>query len=322
MSNLEASPRNLHLPPFMLVVLMAACLGIYGGLLLRYDDRAHLGMSGLFILGAGSLLWDRRHDLVFGSRWRDVWLGAGLGVLFLILSAYLLQQHGLYADTLAAEQGASQQITLLLRSLPVVSGLAVGLLGFGLPGLKQIWRELSIAIALGLPGILAAYAVDISPVTARFSTALLHYAGFEVVREGLMIFLEGGGVEVYAGCSGLESMAYLLGLSALCLIMFPLKGWIRYWIPLVGLVLGFVINGIRVALMALLVAAGRDAAFEYWHVGDGSLLFGLAAVVVFGGLYMAVQTLEQHPSHLAVEETQGGEEPPSASLLAFLEQED
>ena len=267
MSTCETSSKKLHLPPFVLLALLAALFAIYGGLLLRYDDMAHFGMSGLFILGAGSLLWDRRHRLTLSSSWRDVFLGMGLGFLALLTSAYLLRQYGLYADRLAAEQGTTKLITLLLRSLPVLSGLAIGLLGFGIKGLKHIWRELAILVALGLPGIVAAYTIDISPLTARFSTALLWYTGFDVVRDNLTIFLKGGGVEVYAGCSGLESMAYLLGLSALCLIMFPLKGWKRYGIPLVGLILGFVINGFRVALMALLVAAGKEAAFDYWHTG-------------------------------------------------------
>ncbi|NJN22136.1 MAG: cyanoexosortase A [Leptolyngbya sp. RL_3_1] len=322
MSGLEASSPHLRCPGFVLLALLTALLVIYGGLLLRYDDMAHLGMSGLFILGAGTLLWDRRHQLTVGSSGPAVVMAAGLSLLVLLISAYLLQQYSLYADQIAAGQGIAKPAILLMRSLPLLSGLAVGLLGLGFRGLKQVWRELVILVALGLPGILAAYTVDISPMTARFSTALLWYAGFDVIRDNLTILLEGGGVEVYAGCSGLESMAYLLGLSLLCLIMFPLQGWKRYWIPLVGVVLGFVINGFRVALMAVLVAAGKDAAFNYWHTGDGSLLFGLAAVLAFGGFYMAIQTLEQSSGLRLADVAPPREAAPSATLLAFLEQED
>ncbi len=216
-------------------------------------------------------------------------------------------------------------INALMRMIPVSGGFAVVLLAAGWLGLRQFWRELAILLALGLPGTLSAFVADISPLTARFSTSLLWYSGFDVVRDGLLIYLEGGGVEVYYGCSGIESVSYVLGLSILCLIMFPLKSFMRYWVPLIGMAIGFVVNGIRVALMALLVASGDKAAFDYWHTGDGSLIFGLIAVVAFGAFYMAVQTLEQRQQRLGqtVSMPQYSASPEmTPDLLAFLEADD
>lgn len=80
-------------------------------------------------------------------------------------------------------------------------------------------------------------------------------------------------------------MNYLLGLSVLGLVMFPLKGWFKQiLVPLVGLVLGFLANVIRVALMAIF-AASNKAAFDLWHTGEGSYVFAFLAVLLLGLFY-------------------------------------
>lgn len=314
----------IGLPAAAPLALLGATMAIYLGLLIRYTETAHLGMSGLFLAGAASMLWDRRHQIKLGTSRPNILACLGLVAVVGVMSFYLLQQYGLYADRIAAGVDMPKHITFLLRSLPFLSGLSAALLAVGGARLSVLWRELAILIALGLPGVLAAYTMDISPITARFSTALLWYSGFDVIRDGVYIFLGEGGVKVYSGCSGLESMAYLLGLSGLCLIMFPLKGQKRWLIPMVGLAMGFFINSIRVALMTLLVAAGNKSGFDYWHTGDGSLLFGVAAVVSFGAFYMGIQTLEQLPK--AAASTSGvsnfsDQERLSTDVLKFLEQE-
>ncbi|MEM0978857.1 MAG: cyanoexosortase A [Cyanobacteria bacterium P01_H01_bin.58] len=330
MPNAKGFNGSFAVSPYIPLAILGLLLAIYGGVLLRYDDIAHLGMSGLFLLGAGSLLWERRRAFVFKSTWPAIFLGAIGVVLTLGISALLVQQSILFADKVAAGIDPPKWIVLLTRLLPIISGFGVAMIAFGRTCLRQVWRELGILLALGLPGIIAAYVVDISPVTARFSTALLWYAQVDVVRDGLNIFyisdngVISGGVEVYAGCSGLESMAYLLGLSGLCLVMFPISGWKRYFTPLMGLILGFVINGVRVSLMTVLVGLGRYEAFDYWHIGDGSLLFGLLAVLAFGGFYMGIQTLDQRanrmPSLEPPENSVAEVEALSPAVLAFLEE--
>lgn len=308
--------------PFIYSVVLVILLTAYMGLLLRYDEVAHLGMSALFFAGSASLLWERRHTLRVGSHWRDTVLGVCLIVLVLGSIAYLLGQYSVYASRVSRQIALPKSLTLWIRSLPLLSALGVSCIAFGLSRLKLVWRELAIMVALGLPGILAAYMVDVSPVTAQFSAALLWYTGFDVVREGVYLFLGKGGVEVYAGCSGLESMAYLFGLSGLCLIMFPLKGLKQYVIPVVGIIMGFVINGVRVALMTVLTAKGNKVGFDYWHTGDGSLLFGVIAVLAFGAFYMAVQTLEERLEVPKAAPTHSKQSALPSDLLRFLEQED
>ena len=52
---------------------------------------------------------------------------------------------------------------------------------------------------------------------------------------------------------------------------------------LVGaIIIGFTINGVRVALMAILVSSYNQEAFKYWHIGNGSLIFSTITVLTFG----------------------------------------
>jgi cyanoexosortase A len=116
---------------------------------------------------------------------------------------------------------------------------------------------------------------------------LLWYCGFDVSRQGVYVVMPSGAVKVYEGCSGLEAMNYLLGLSIICLLLYP-TGKLFYKIitPVIAIIIGFVINSFRVALMLLLVNSGNIKAFNYWHEGEGSLIFGLIEVMVFGSFYL------------------------------------
>lgn len=313
---------GISVHPLVLLGILSAGIVIYGSVLLRYNDVAHLGMSILFLLGIATLCQERCRTLTLVS---DRW-GVLTGVLLLLgtlwSNGFLLSQSFLYQEALAQGLDLPRDIDLLLRLQIVFLGFGVALLASGWRRLHQFWRELVILLALALPGAVAGFMIDISPITARFATALLWYSGVDVVRDGVRIFMEGGGVRVYSGCSGLESMSYLLGLSILGLVMFPLRGIKPYFVPLIGLFIGFVINGIRVALMAILAANEHKEAFDYWHIGQGSLLFGGAAVLAFGGVYMGLQVLDDYQrgrakARVAVPEE--GDPPLPDSVVAFLE---
>ena len=91
-----------------------------------------------------------------------------------------------------------------------------------------------------------------------------------------------GGLEVYKGCSGIKSIIDLLGLAGLLLVMVPSDWMKRILLPVVAVLIGFLVNGVRVVLMGILVASSNLTAFEYWHVGDGSLIFSTISVLLFG----------------------------------------
>lgn len=131
------------------------------------------------------------------------------------------------------------------------------------------------------PGLMS-LVFDISLWTAKFATVLLWYLGFEVVRQGVFIAVKNAIVEVYSGCSGIEQMLQLAGLSVVFLVLFPTTRVQKFLVPIVAVLIGFIINGFRVAVLAVLANPATKAAFEYWHKGDGSLLFSMMSVFGLG----------------------------------------
>ncbi len=245
---------------FWLLSLLAGLYAIYLTLVVRHENVSHLAVSLLFGLAVLSLLHDKYQQLRYESGGQGHFVG-----ILLILSV-------LWYSIYQADGG-------FLRLLPLVSGLGVGLLAVGFKGLRQLTQELVLLFCLGVPSVVAAFWLDISPLTAQWARLLLLYLGFDVAGQGVDVQLPTGSVRVVYDCSGIDQMNYLLGLSVLGLVMFPLTGWFKQvLVPLVGVALGFVANGIRVALMAIF-SVSNQATFELWHTGEGSYLFAFLAVL-------------------------------------------
>lgn len=246
-------------------------LAVYMTLIWQSGDTAHLGMSVLFWVSSGMLLWEKRDVLTYSSSLAAKGIGLALMGMMLWQVSSLLNSPAL----------TDQAIDPALRLFPFVAMLGVGLVMSGFKGLWQYRSELTILFFLGGPSIIAMGLPDLSPITARFATFLLWYTGFNVSVQGVYIHLPTGSIEVYAGCSGIESMTYLLGLSVIALLMFPVRRSLQMAVPLMALLIGFGVNGVRVALMAVLASLHNKASFDYWHTGDGSLIFGVIAVGLF-----------------------------------------
>ncbi len=169
-----------------------------------------------------------------------------------------------------------------IRVMPFLSGISLALLASGTKGLKQYWQELFILAYTAIPPGLIGIFVDVAKLTAKFSGFLLHYLGFEVVRQGAFLILEKGSVEVNHGCSGVNAILQLLGLAIVFLLMFPTTTGQRIVVPIVALLIAFVVNAARVGLLAVLVSLSQREAFKYWHEGNGSVIFSMIAVFIFG----------------------------------------
>ncbi|MCA9152557.1 MAG: archaeosortase/exosortase family protein, partial [Planctomycetales bacterium] len=153
-------------------------------------------------------------------------------------------------------------------------------------GVHRWRRHLILAICLGIPMLLLVNLVDLSPWTAATSEYLLRWSGYDAARNGVHLRVGAGpAVRVYPGCSGVEAVSYLFGLAFVCLETFPTGRRHYVWLPIVAALMGFVTNSIRVSLMAILLASDNRDAFTYWHIGEGSQLFGIAAVILLGCIY-------------------------------------
>ena len=277
-----ASPKLFKDTRYWLLGIAAGLQAIYLTLVWKADDTGHLGMSLLFLFAVGSLTWEKRDSLKFESEMLSGIVGVGL-------ISWVLWQSANLAD------GNT------MRLLSFTSALGVALLASGFKGLKQYWQELTILFFLGVPSVIASFLFDISPLTAKFSAFLLHYFGFDVASQGVFINLPNGGVEVTHECSGIDTIIYILSVSILALVMFPVNRSKRFFVPIVGIIIGFVINGIRVAMLAIF--AGSDkAAFENWHGGQASYLYGMIGIVLFGCFYWLLLQQEEKSQSTGISE--------------------
>lgn len=256
---------------FCLLAIAAGLVTLNMTLLWKMGDIAHFYMSLVFWLAVGSLIWDKQNILKQSGRKIDI-LSTVAGTILIVFILFK-------SATVATKSDH------FLRIAPFLSGLGVGLIAVGFRDLKQYWRELTILFFHGIPSVITLPLVDvITSFTARFAHVILWYLGFNVMREGNYVALPTGRVFVNGGCSGIEAMNYLLALSVVCLVMFPTKQN-KALIIGVAVACGFIINSLRVAAMAVLVASHRLDLFKYWHEGEGSLAVGMIAVILFGIFY-------------------------------------
>lgn len=243
-------------------------------LLSKAGDEAQFGLSTLFFIAIGSMIWDKRKSLNLETNWLACLLGA-------ILLFFVLSQSTSVIETKHAD---------LQRVVPFFAGIGCSLIASGFAGIKQFKSELIILFFLGIPSFIFVSLINhniiqIAPFTAATSAFLLSYLGFTVALDGIYIYLPQGSVEVNTACAGVDLICYMLAISILAVLMFPLRK--NYHIAIVTMAVGlaFLINSMRVGLMAILVDRGDQASFDYWHEGDGSLIFGMIAVVIFTLFY-------------------------------------
>lgn len=269
-SNSLAPVDLLKNAKFWLFGITLSLVALHIGLTWKLSDNLDQLSISILIWGAAlSLLWRKQNNLKLESGITSSLVGILLIVLVLLKSLSLFQSESSF-----------------LTVLPLASALGVGLLATGLRGLKQFWREFLIVCLLVIPGGLVSGAVEslvqLNLLTAKVVSFLLYYCGFEVSRQGVNLLLPGGSVEVRGGCSGFQSMFLLFRLSVLYILIFP-TNWVKtFLVPTAAICIAFVVNIIRVALMALLVAFSNADSFEYWHTGTGSQIFSMIAVVTFG----------------------------------------
>lgn len=230
------------------------------------DESEILGTSILLWMAVGSLIWDKRDDLELDSNAISTLLGIA-AIAFVLLRSF--SPAGYH-----------------LRVSPFLSLLGLCLLASRATKLHHYWRELVILSTLGFGSILrlGLQSIDLPLITAKFSSFLLWYGGVEVQRRDLFIFVPGGRVEVYGACSGMNSIIEMTTIAVLFVLLFETTKFQKVLTFAIAPTIGFVVNGIRVCLLTLLVGADNTEAFDYWHGGDGSLVFFAISVLAFWGI--------------------------------------
>jgi cyanoexosortase A len=254
---------SLTSPAFLLLVLGAALIAIQLTLIFKTGNSDRQITAMLFWSVAAYLIWERQDRLKFDTGPVASLLGA------LLLSLLLLKCTGYCEES-------------FLIVYPFFASIALALIASGWQGLRAYWREILLLFFAGIPEVLLAKLTDPAPITAQFASSILWFSGLPIVRKGIFLELPGGSVQVYSGCSGVVAMTQLLGMSVLFLMLLPLpwKWYQKAILPVAAVGIGFIVNSLRVSLMAILISQKQMAAFNYWHDGSGSLVFSVIGTLL------------------------------------------
>lgn len=271
-------------PNFWLLAITVALIAIHIDAVWKFDSDIDKISVSAICWGVVLLLISRKHqNLALKSNTVASFFGLVLIFLPLIRSMFVHVPND-----------------ILVEVSPLITFLGLGMLTSGFRGLKQYWQEAIVIFTLVLPQVLVSTIVerftDLNEIAAQFAYLLLWYGGVDVQLRGVNVILPTGSVEVYAGCSGLIPMLMMFKLSVLFLVMFPTKPLGKVFLPALAVFIAFIVNGIRIALMAILAAYSNLETFDYWHQGDGSQIFSLISILIFG-LFCRFILLQDNPKN-------------------------
>lgn len=175
---------------------------------------------------------------------------------------------------------------ILFILTPIMGTVGVALIASGWKGLKPYWQPILLAATLGIPVPFLFAAIEkVIPVnvfTAQFANSALWYGGVDVAQKGITIVSQFGAVDVARGCAGLPPIFMLLRITLMFVLVFPVSRFHQWVLFSSAIVIAFIINSLRVAL--LVIVSAQDDAFKYWHTGDGAQLFSVISVSILLGL--------------------------------------
>ena len=220
---------------------------------------------------SGFLLWMRRRELAALAP-RPDWFA---GTVALILSASM---------AVAARAGGFQ----LLDQLAVLVSLTAGvLLLFGRAYVRVAWAALAYLLLM-IPlwdGFTESLHEPFQLRSATIGVWILQNLGIPAYREGTFIDLVGIKIEVARACSGVNYLIAVVALGLPLAYVFLQGIWRRVVLLVSAVVVAALANGLRVALIGLLVHLQVGSPLHGpGHVLHGLFVAGIGYVVLFAGL--------------------------------------
>ena len=116
---------------------------------------------------------------------------------------------------------------------------------------------------------------------------MLWYIGFDANSQGQIVYVNGGAIDIYMGCTAVPLFLKLLQFSFLILLLFRSLCRNLSLLLILPAILSLVFSIIRLAIMALVV--NNPEAFEFWHGIEGGNLFMTIALVMFFGILFLME---------------------------------
>lgn len=230
-----------------------------------------LTTDGLFWGAILWLLWRRKEQLNYRSDFLSSCLGLCLVgiILFKLINLYWFE-------------------SVVISLTPVCFAVSLALIASGVRGIKQYWKELFFALFLFFPtdaiGHFIDNSIELTGLTAKFSTYFLYYLGFNVANQGREVLLhlpDLGSFKAIVNypCAGVPMILLMLKLALLLVCFYPFSKSQTIAIPVVSTAMGFMLGVIRVCILTL--AIPNKPRFDYWHGDSGSQLFSTIGIIIF-----------------------------------------
>jgi len=244
-------------------------------------DKDLQNWSFLILLYTGIVfnIYDRRNHIAFVSKFPANFIGFCLIIIPYVKAGFLVQA-----------------IYISWYFITFISATGLALLASGFQGIKQFRKELAIIAILPLTLIfiqLLFRSVSVTLISAKITSFVLWYLGFDSVNQGTIVYVNGGAIDVYDRCTGISLLLILLKFSIALVVLFPslLK---NIYLPFI---LSVVISGVfsigRLIIMALVVT--DKPTFDYWHGSEGADLFTVLSFLSFGIIILLLSPKNQIP---------------------------
>jgi len=260
MNELKAINRN----GYVLLAIAAAMTAIHFTVLMRKSVESNtINLHFLLFFGIASLVWEERSNIKLQSGFFATLLGT------LLICEVLLR--------------TITPVGYDIANSPLIVGLGLSLLIGGIYSLKYFKKELILlSLTAFYPKIGDFFnQIGITKATAQASSFLLWLSGFSVHHNGFEIILPKARVEVLTACAGLDSMLLIITVTIFFYILVRTKLVDKIICMIVAILISFWLNSLRIAILAILANSGDKKGFDYWHGGDGSLIFSVLSVGVF-----------------------------------------
>jgi exosortase/archaeosortase family protein len=176
--------------------------------------------------------------------------------------------------------------------LPLLAGIAMALLAA--PGSKLRSFLPSFSVLALLPFVRAVGLLTplgpLSVATAWLTRQMLTLSGYAAEQVGNSVGLKSGGVIVNGACAGLDMLLQLMLVAVIFALAFPMRyRWQNGLMIGVAPLIGMVVNGMRITLLALLITSSLPNKwwwFMFFHDHWGALVFSGLGMQLFVWLYL------------------------------------
>lgn len=238
----------------------------------------------LFWCTAIAITWRNRNRLDFNSGFYST--AIGLVIISWLLFRGVVTNH---------------QLDLIARMYPIFSVVGIYLLASKVSRIGQYWREIVIVSLTGIPtehiaSVLLPVA-QVSILDAKISRLMLWYVGFDVAQKDNLVILPTGTISIAGACSTFDLLGLLWQSCLVICLYFSLKRNQQLLLFVLSTIIAFGVNGIRLCLMALLVANKNTSAFDYWHGSAGAEIFTTVAILILAAVYWLAIARHQKVLH-------------------------